>query len=138
MCTYLYIFVHKCNVLCLHKFEMNLQIFAHICSHLYIFVHICTYLNIFVQICTYLCRVKLMFSPSLQLLGKKSIMCWGNDRTTFAVKETTLGPTNAIIQWRKDLSARINLNLASAYLGAIFLAKYLRNKVTFKAMILRY
>ena len=59
-----------------------------------------------------------MFSPSLQLSGKKSIMCWGNDRPTFAVKETTLGPTNAIIQWRKDLNARINLNLASA----IFLA----------------
>lgn len=59
-----------------------------------------------------------MFSPSLQLSGKKSIMCWGNDRPTFAVKETTLGPTNAIIQWRKDLSPRINLNLASA----IFLA----------------
>ena len=44
-----------------------------------------------------------MFSPSLQLFRKKSIMCWGNDRTTFAVKETTLGPTNVVIHKKMDL-----------------------------------
>ena len=65
-----------------------------------------------------------MFSPSLQLLDKKSIMCWGNDRRTFAVKETTLGPTNTIIQWKKDLGATINLNLApNNYFVEIFLPK---------------
>ena len=115
-CTYLHIFLPhvKGNVLCF-LLHCSFQIYLHIC------LHICTFLHIFAHICTHLCRVKLMFSPSLQLSGKKSIMCWGNDRPTFAVKETTLGPTNAIIQWRKDLSARINLNLASAH----FLGKHI-------------
>ena len=74
-----------------------------------------------------------MFSPSLQLFRKKSIMCWGNDRTTFAVKETTLGPTNVIIHKKKDLDGNkfeycIKL-LWTTYnlMKAIFMAKKTRN-----------